>query len=408
MAKSANDIVVTHIARTAFDKYGGELRNSITYHMLAELYLELLKRSGLKYEQINEINNGSGVLLEIAYKGNVPARQALLRAGFPQNTLSNNINRACCSGTAALDISRLGMILGETEIAIASAGDNVGHTPYLFDPKRMRHDGFKVQDFVLRDQIADPVYQYKGFGDLAVETGELALEMGISKEMQDQWALDSHKKWAQADSKGFFNEEIFKLQIEHAGKTVTIQKDACPSPNITLEEIAAQPLLKGSATVSYGNSPGLNAGAAGLILMTRKKAEELGYKPLAKISTVVNYADDQKNSALSPAAAITKGLAIAGVKLDQLDLLEINETMAAFPLISTKKLANGDEGLWKKLQSITNVNGGAVAIGHPVAASGLRITLTLIRELLARGGKYGAASICGGIGQCDAVIVEAE
>ncbi len=410
MAKNANDVVITHYARTAFDKFGGALYNSITYHLLADVYTELLKRSGLKQPQISEINNGSAMLMEIATKGNVAARQALLRADFPQTTLSNNIDRSYCSGTAAIEISMINLMLDDAEIAISSGADNVGHTPFYLEAQRLRHQGFKVQNLLLKDQLLELVYNYKGFGDLAVETGELAEEMGINKDMQDQWSFDSHKKWEQAYNKGFFKDELFSITVAPTDTkaAVVLDKDQCPNPGIKLEDIAKQALLSGSSCISQGNTSGMDAGAAGLLMMTRKKAEELGLKPLAKILTVASYADDQKNSAKLPAAAISKGLATCSLKLDDLDLLEINETFAAFPLISTKVLANSDAGKWNQLQSITNVNGGAIAIGDPVSASGTRIVMTLLRELLSRGGKYGAAAICGGIGQCDAVILEAE
>ncbi len=407
MAKNANDVVITHFARTAFDKFGGPTRTMHTVDLLEAVLKELINRSGLRKDQVDEIINGSGVVLEIGQRVDIPVRQALLQAGFPYSTVSNHIDRACCSSTSALQQAWKNMMLGENEIAFVTGGDNIGNAPMIVDPK-YRTQPLAIGNFTMRDPLFN--MGYAGFGVLAVDTGEIALENGVTKEMQDEWAYGSHVKWGKAFDRGYFKDEIFPLEIMLAKNKppVIFDKDASPRPDTSLEQIAKLPLVNGSATVSAGNAPGINAGASGLVVMTRKKAEELGFTPLAKVHKVANIAEEANKIAVAPAPAIKKALDLNGLKLEDIELIEINEAFAAMPLVSTKILANGDAGKWDYLKSITNVNGGAVAIGHPIGGTGTRLCMTLIRELKARGGKYGVVAICGGLGQGDAVILEVE
>lgn len=407
MAKKSNDIVLVSLARTAFDKFGGPAKDVSSVEFAEAVIKELIKKSGLKPEQISEVNLGFCILAEASMQTDIPARQALIRAGLPQTTLSNNLDRACCSSTSALQLSWKNLTLGEAEISMAIGVDNMGRWPVILHPK-FRTEGFRIGGLQIIDNLKG--LEYKGMGVLAKDAGEVALEWGITKEMQDEWAVGSHDKWGKAFDKGYFAEEIFPLEISQ-GKNkppIILDRDQSPRPGTTLESLAKLPLVNGSPTVSAGNAPGINAGATGVIVTTRKKADELGLTPIAKILRVASIAEPYRNIAVAPAPAIRKGLELTGLKLDDIELIEINEAFAAMPLVATKVLANGDEGLMNHLRDITNVNGGAVAIGHPVGASGLRITMTLIRELRSRGARYGAAAICGGLAQGDAVIVEAE
>ncbi len=407
MTKNANDVVVVNCVRTPFDAFGGVLANVHSSDITVLVLQELLKRSGLKAEQFDEVNHGSALCAEMALKGDIPIRQAIIAAGFPLTTLSNTIDRACCSSTSALQVTWRNLKLGESTLAITTGADNMANIPLIMDSK-FRHNGSRLGDIVLVDKLIE--LGYKGFGIVAKDAGEVAIEHGVTREMQDEWAAGSHAKWGKAFERGFFNDEYFKVEIEQ-GKNKpprVLEKDMSPRPSTTVEGLAKLPCVYGSPTVTAGNAPGLNAGASGMIVTTRKKAEELGLKPLARILQVVSVADHYKLIASVPAAAISKGLEMTGIKLDDVDLIEINEAFAAMPLVSTKVLSNGDEGKWKHLKDITNVNGGSVAIGHPIGATGVRITLTMIRELLARNARYGVSSICGGLAQGDAVVIEAE
>lgn len=405
MSKQANDIVVVEYARTPFDKFLGITANMHSIQFTTIMLKELIKRSGIKPEQVDEINLGSAYMAEMAIENNIPARQALEPAGFPVTTLSATIDRACCSSTTALQITWRNLRGGYTDLSFTIGTDNMSNVPLLFDPK-LRHKGFRMGDFVLKDKL-----MAIGYGDnvVAYDAGKVAVEHGVTREMQDEWSVGSHEKWGKAFDRGYFKEEIFPIEVPQ-GKSapLVLEKDQSPRPGTNMEALSKLKTIYGSPTVTAGNAPGMNSGSSGIILTTRKKAEELGLKPLAKIIQIVSLADNYENIAVTPAAAIRKALKTADMKLDDIELIEINEAFAAMPLVSTKLLAEGDEGKWSYLKSITNVNGGAVAIGHPIGATGLRITGTLIRELRNRGGKFGVAAICGGMAQGDAVLVEVE
>jgi len=244
---------------------------------------------------------------------------------------------------------------------------------------------------------------------LAVGAAEVALQYGVSREEQDQWALRSHQRYFSAWEAGKIKDEIEPLEIQTGkGKTCWVDRDECPRPDTNMEKLQALPTVYGSKTITAGNAPGLGDGASALVLMSEGKHKELGLEPLAKVLTYVNIAGDPLSSPYLPAQAIQKALKVLGRKLRDLRLLEINEAFAATPLVSTQVLSKENAMTLAELREITNVNGGAVAIGHPTGASGGRIVMTLIHELRRRGGGFGAAAICGGYGQSDAIIVEVE
>jgi acetyl-CoA C-acetyltransferase len=231
----------------------------------------------------------------------------------------------------------------------------------------------------------------------------------VDREEQDQWALQSHQRYFSALASGKFAGEIQPVEISGAkGSSLTMDRDESPRADTTLEKLRSLPTVYGSKTVTAGNAPGLNDGASALVLMSRERQKELGLGPLAKILAYVNIAGDPLASPYLPALAIRKALEKIDRKLPDLKRIEINEAFAATALVSTKVLSSGNEALLERLRAITNVNGGAVAIGHPTGASGGRITMTLIHELRRAGGGLGAAAICGGYGQSDAVIVEVD
>ena len=243
---------------------------------------------------------------------------------------------------------------------------------------------------------------------LAVGAAEVALQHGVSREEQDQWALRSHQKFFSALRDGKFADEIQPMEIPTGkGSNLAMGQDESPRADTTIEKLRALPTVYGSKTVTAGNAPGLNDGASALVLMSGERQKELGVAPLARILAYVNIAGDPLASPYLPALAIRKALEKVGRKLTDLKRLEINEAFAATALVSTKVLSSENEKILEQLRSITNVNGGAVAIGHPTGASGGRITMTLVQELRRAGGGLGAAAICGGYGQSDAVIVEA-
>ncbi len=407
MAKHANDIVITNYTRTAIDKMGGPLANIHSSDLTAEVMKNLLAKSGLKAEHITDIYHGTASSLEVGVKDDIPARQALLNAGFPDTTLSNNIDRACCSTTTCVQYAWRFLTLGETEVAMITGADNMQNIP-LFLNASYRWKGSRIGDMKLTDSLFSA--GYKGFGIVSKDAGEVAVAHGVSREMQDEWAAGSHAKWGKAFDRGFFNQEIFPLEISQGKNKAPLifDRDQMPRPGTNVEQLAKLPTIYGSPTVTAGNCPGINTGATGLIMMTRKKADELGLAPLAKVYRVLSIAEHHSNIATVPGKAIKLCAEINGIKLDDIDLIEINEAFAAVTLTATKVLADNDEGRWSHYKSITNVNGGAIAIGHPLGATGARLIMTMIPELKARGARFGAAAICGGLAQGDAVILEVE
>lgn len=402
-----NEVVIVALARTPFDRFGGVTRNVPSMQLAALTIAELVRRAGIPGEKVDEVNLGQCVLLEAGTQTDIVARQALIAAGLPVETLSNNLDRACCSATSALQLSWKNLMLGEAEVSIAVGVENMSRVP-LFLPPEMRWEGSRLGHVRLVDGLFG--LGYPNFNPVAVDAGEVALEYGITREMQDEWAARSHQRYGEAAARGFFSEEIFPIEIPQ-GKNkppLFLDRDTQPRPDTTKEALAKLPTVYGSPTVTPGNAPGMNAGAAGVMVTTRRKAKELGLEPLATVLRVASIARPPREIAVAPAPAIQKGLALTNLKLEDLKLIEINEAFAAMPLVSTKILGDYDEERINRLREITNVNGGAVAIGHPVGASGLRITMTLVNELRRRGGGYGAAAICGGLAQGDAVMIKVD
>jgi acetyl-CoA C-acetyltransferase len=238
----------------------------------------------------------------------------------------------------------------------------------------------------------------------------VAIEYGVTREDQDQWALQSNQRWFKAYDDGKFKigEELMAIEVPQARKKepLIMDTDEQPRKDSSLEKLAKLRTVYGSPTVTAGNAPGLNAGASAIMIMTRKKAEEKGLKVLATIEGMECAAGSPKYMACVPAIAIEQLLGKHGKAIDDMDLIEINEAFAAVTLVSLKMLGKDSPEKIKELQAKTNVNGGAIAIGHPVGASGARITMTLMYELMRRGGGMGVAGICGGLSQGEAVLIK--
>jgi len=242
---------------------------------------------------------------------------------------------------------------------------------------------------------------------MARYAGEVALEKGVDRREQDEWALRSHRNWAAAQEKGHFDEERFPVAIPSSRKEpALLEKDEHPRPDATLEKLASLEPVYGSPTVTAGNASGIADGAAVTLLMRRDEALERGIQPLGRIVAYAPVCGEPRESPLLPAVAIGKVLHQAGLPLEEMALIEINEAFAAMPLVSTLVLSDFDRGKAESLRSRVNVNGGAIAIGHPIGATGARLLMNLLYELRRRGGGYGVVSICGAIGQADAAIVE--
>jgi acetyl-CoA C-acetyltransferase len=402
-----NDVVVVNAVRTPFGKFGGILKDIPSIELGAMVIHEILRRVNLKGEEVEETYYGSAVPGEVGLETDVPARQATLKAGMPPESISLSIDRACCSSLAAVRLGFRAIKAGEIEIALGVGAENMSRTP-LIVPPHVRW-GSRLGNIELWDGLYG--LGYKGFNPVSVDAGKVALEYGITREDQDLWAYKSQMKYQKAFAQGKFKigEELMRVEIAHRkGPPIILEKDEFPKPDTTLEKLASLPLVYGSPTVTAGNAPGLDTGASAILIMSEKKAREKGLKPLAKILSMVAAATTPRLIAAIPGFTIQKALEKVGVSLDQIDLIEINEAFAAMPLVSAKILANGDTKKMEFLLEKTNVNGGAIAIGHPVGASGARILMTLIYELRRRGGGIGVASICGGLAQGDGAVVKVE
>ncbi|MGZ6230502.1 MAG: thiolase family protein [Syntrophales bacterium] len=403
--ESKNGIVMVSAVRTPFSKFDSAMADIPSIDLGVMVMKEVIERVKVKPEEVDDISYGSCIPAEVALETDVPARQATLLAGFPADNISVSLDRACCSSLTCLRLGVRAIKAGEAEIAMAVGSENMPRTPHLAPGLRK---GARIGHIKLIDCLFELGYTAKGFNPVAKDAGEVALEYGVTREMQDAWALGSQEKYAKAFAEGKFKigEELMPVVIpQKKGDPIVIEKDESPRKT-NMEALAKLKTIYGSPTVTAGNAPPISAGASAILIMTAKKAKEKGLKPLATVVAVAASATVPREIAVIPAYTIQKALKQAGLTLDDMKLIEINEAFAVLPLVSTKILANNDEKKWKELQAKTNVNGGAIAIGHPVGASAARLMMTLAYELKRRGGGYGVAAICGGLAQGEAVIIK--
>lgn len=394
------DVVVVSAARTPFGKFGGQLKEFSAVQLGTFAVKAVMDRIELDPDTVDELFMGVSVLAGTA---SVAARQILFTTGLPPETPSLTLDRACCSSVTSVALGMRNIQLGEIDTAISGGMEAMSQTPLVARNVRWgaRLGGIMLEEpLFMRNPIADM--------PIAVGVGEVSLEYGFSREDQDEWALGSHQKYFQAFDAGKFTDEIHPVEVTVGTQKIMMDADESPRRDTNMEKLAALTPVYGGKTVTAGNAPGLNDGATALVLMSREKQQDLKLEAMATILSYANMAGDPLSSPYMPALSIAKALKKAGLTHKDLKRIEINEAFAATPLVSIKVMSDGDEALRKQLLAITNVNGGAVAIGHPTGASGSRIIMTLIHELRRLGGGYGAAAICGGYGQSDAVIVKVD
>ena len=395
------EVFIVSAARTPFGKFGGRLKGFSAVDLGTKAVMASMERISLDPSLVDELYLGVAVLAGTA---SVAARQVLFTSGLPAHTPSLTIDRACCSSMTCIGLGLRNIRSGEIHTVVSGGMEAMSQTPLIARGVRW---GVRLGGVMLEEPLflRNPILNIP----LAVGAGEVALEYGVSREEQDLWALRSHHKFFAALEAGKFAEEIQPVEVlSEKGSASRMDRDESPRSDTTIEKLRALPTVYGSKTVTAGNAPGLNDGASALILMSGERQKELGIVPLGRILAHVNIAGDPLASPYLPAHAIRKALERAGRNLSDLKRVEINEAFAATALISTKVLSSDSEKRLEQLRSITNANGGAVAIGHPTGASGGRITMTLVHELRRSGGGLGAAAICGGYGQSDAVIIEVD
>ncbi len=398
------DIVIVSAVRTPFGRYCGSLKEYDYFDLGALPMKEVLKRVHVAGDQVDEVYWGVGdtSVCKDVYTS-VAARQTLLKAGLPPETPSVSIDKACVSAMSAVHYGCRAMVAGEIRSAIGGGATSFSQEPLIV--RGLRWKGFRIGDV----KMEDPLFAlgYKDFNPVSVDTDNVAIEYGISREEQDEWALRSHKNYGNAWEAGKFKEEMMILDIpQKKGDPVILDIDEQYRKETTLERLAGLPGIYGCKGVTAGNAPGLNDGAAAVLFMTRSKAEEMGLEPLAEIVAMSSIAISPHLMPEGPAYAAMKAMEGGRLGLDDIHVMEINEAFAAVPLVSTLLMAGKDKLKAAKIREKTNVNGSAIAVGHPNTASGARLIMNLMYELRRRGGGYALGAICGGLAQADACIIK--
>jgi acetyl-CoA C-acetyltransferase len=396
----AERIVVVGAKRTPFGTYLGSLSEIEPLDVAAHAAQAALYAQGKDISrEIDQLFVGNCV--PTAFEtGSVTGRQIGLKLGLDRFTVT--VDTACCSPLTALRMAVWGIRLGEISSALLIGVESMSRVPHT---SRDLRTGVRIGEVKLKDAIY-PI-TYPGYNPVAVDASDGADKYDIPKRMLDAWSMASHRKWAVANDAGKFDDELAPIVVKKKRQSFLFAVDEFPRPDGNLAAIEQLPPVFGARTTTPGNAPGLNDGAAAVVVMTESRAQELGLQTLGRIVETACETDMPYGISWIPALTIRKVFAKAGLDLNRIDLIEINEAFAAMPLVSTKMLAEDDKDRWYDLLKKTNVNGGAVAIGHPVGASGLRIMMTMMYELRRRGGGLGVAAICGGLTQGESVIVEA-
>jgi acetyl-CoA C-acetyltransferase len=399
-----HNIVILSAARTPFGRYGGSLKDFDYFDLGAIPMGEVVSRVHVRAKEVDEVFWGVGdtSVCKDVYTP-VAARQTLLRAGLPPETPSISLDKACVSAMSAVKLGTMAMRLGEIELAVGGGATSFSQEPLIV--RGLRFNGFRLGDV----KMEDPLFElgYKNFNPVSVDTDNVAAEYGITRREQDEWALRSHQNYGESFGKGKFDEEIIPLEIpQKNGESQVMRIDEQYRPNTSLEKLSKLPTVYGCKAITAGNAPGLNDGATAILFGTEKKAVELGLTPLASIVAMVSIAMKPDRMPEGPGYAMKKLLHMANLKLDDIAVLEINEAFAAVPLVSTLVLCDHDKRKAGRVRKKTNVNGSAIAIGHPNTASGARIIMNLVYELRRMGGGYAMGAICGGLAQADACILK--
>jgi acetyl-CoA C-acetyltransferase len=387
------------MARTAFGRLGGTLADVPAVDLGAAAIKEAVERSTLKPEQAEYLILGEVITGGV---GQMPARQASLKAGFPIDLPVININKVCISSISALVFADQIIRAGDAEIIVTGGMESMSQGCYYVPKARFgyRMGNGKLVDGMIHDALWCAINDWH----MGEGTDRVAEEFGTTREEQDLWSARSQQRAAEAQKAGKFAQEIVPFEVKVKKQIKLFDQDEHIRPDTTLESLAQlRPAFRKEGTITAGNASGINDGAAALVVTSRAKAEELGLDILATVISHGMVADKPEYLATVPGGSILKALDKIGMTPDQMDLYEINEAFASVCWHSAKML-----GLDPETAENINVNGGAIALGHPVGASGARIVMSLANELRRRGGGYGAAAICGGGGQGDAVIIKVE
>jgi acetyl-CoA C-acetyltransferase len=386
-------VVITHAKRTAVGSFNGSLSTFSSPQLGSEAIKAILEESKISAGEINEVIMGNVISAGL---GQAPARQAAIFAGLPEKVECLTINKMCGSGLKAVMLAHQAIACGDAGVIIAGGMESMSNAPYLLQNARngYRLGNSSIYDSILVDGLTD-VYNNVHMGNCAEAC---AKDFNFTREQLDEFAVLSYQRAINAQKEGKFDEEITGIKIKSKTGESIVSKDEEPG-KVNFEKISTlRPAFDKNGVVTAANSSKLNDGAAALLIMSEEKAKELGYKPLAEIVAQSSAARLPIEFTTAPADAINKVLSKAGMKIEDIDLFEINEAFAVVSLAVSKLLGLTTERV--------NVNGGAIALGHPIGASGARIMTTLLYEMKRRNSKFGLASLCIGGGEASAVIVK--
>jgi acetyl-CoA C-acetyltransferase len=388
------DIVIVGAARTAIGKFGGSLAKTPASDLGALIIRKVLERAGVAPEQVSEVIMGHVLTAGV---GQNPARQAAMKAGLPNMIPSSTINVVCGSGLKAAMLGAQAIANGDSDIVVAGGQESMSLAPHVLNGSR---DGFRMGDAKLVDSmIVDGLWDVYNQYHMGVTAENVAKEYAVTREEQDEFAVASQNKTEAAQKAGRFKDEIVTVEIASRKGPVMFTDDEFPRHGTTLEAMKGlKPAFDKQGTVTAGNASGINDGAAAIVLCSLKKSKELGLKPIARIKAFASAGVDPKYMGMGPVPASKRCLARAGWQPKDLDLMEINEAFAAQAIAVNRQMG------WDTKK--VNVNGGAIALGHPIGASGARILVTLLHEMQKRDAKKGLASLCIGGGMGVALAVE--
>ena len=389
------EVVIVSAVRTPIGTFGGSFKDVSAVSLGTIVAKEAMKRANIKPDMVDEVIFGN--VLQAGLGQNV-ARQISIYSGIPVQVPSYTVNKVCGSGLKSVTLAAQSIMVGEGDIILAGGTENMSQAPYLLKKARwgQRMGDGVLEDYMIKDGLWDIFNDYH----MGITAENLAEKYNLTREEQDKFALRSQQRAEEAIKSGRFKDEIVPVEVpQRKGDPLVVDTDEHPRFGSTIEGLAKlRPAFKKGGTVTAGNASGINDGAAALVLMAKEKAEELGLKPLATIKAYASAGVDPSIMGTGPIPATKKALEKARLTVEDLDLIEGNEAFAAQSLAVSKELKFDDEKL--------NVNGGAIALGHPIGASGARILVTLLYEMDKRDAKTGLATLCIGGGQGISIIVE--
>ena len=393
MIKKSNDVVITSALRTPIGRYKGSLKKLSASKLGSIVIKEVIYKSKLDVEEIDEVIMGHVLTSGL---GQNTARQASVGAGVPVSKPAHIVNQVCGSGLRSVVSGYQSISLGENKIVIAGGQESMSRATHaIFYREDKKFSEKKLVDTMINDGLLDSFNDYQ----MGVTAENVAEKYKISRDEQDNFSLNSQKKTEKAYSENKFKDELIKLQIEDGDKKFVFEKDEHPRNNLIIDDLKKlKTVFKENGTVTPGNSSGINDGAAALVLMSREQAEKKSLEPLVKIVSWATCGVEPSLMGLGPIPSIQEALFKANWKIDEVDLFEINEAFAAQSIAVVKELKISEQKL--------NVNGGAIALGHPIGASGARILVTLVHEMIKQDKKKGCAALCIGGGMGIAMCVE--